>query len=118
LEGDEAAASQRHRDWKDHSNSSCNTSGTATVGSYAPNAFGLYDMHGNAFEWCLDSLAPYNSAAVTDPFVTGGPLRICRGGSWNDGSHACRCAFRRSFVPSTVSHGVGFRIVLAPVLVP
>jgi formylglycine-generating enzyme required for sulfatase activity len=103
-----------------HSGSECVgwQSGTMPVGSYAPNAFGLYDMHGNLWEWCLDSWAPYISAAVTDPFVTGGPYRIFRGGSWGSNSRDCRSAFRYGGVPGFTDHSVGFRVVLAPVLVP
>ena len=100
-----------------HSGSSCNISGTAPVGSHAPNAFGLYDMHGNVFEWCLDSPAPYTSAAVTDPFVTGGPNRVIRGGGWLGNSALCRPAFRDGIVAGS-SNFLGFRVVLAPVLVP
>jgi len=102
-----------------HSNSSCNSgSGTVAVGSSAPNAFGLYDMHGNVREWCLDSFAPYTSAAVTDPFVTGGPFRVSRGGSWDYYSNGCRSANRDYGDPGFTHNYVGFRVVLAPVLVP
>jgi len=92
--------------------------GTVPVGGYAPNAFGLYDMHGNVLEWCLDSYAAYSSPAVVDPFVTGGPFRVIRGGSWFDGSSSCRSAFRGYSYPGFSYFFLGFRVVLAPVLVP
>jgi len=105
-----------------HSNSQCYSSGTGSstvpVGSYAPNAWGLYDMHGNVFEWCLDSYASYTAGAVTDPFVTGGPSRVVRGGSWGNGSINCRSAYRSNAFPGFSNVDFGFRVVLAPVLVP
>jgi formylglycine-generating enzyme required for sulfatase activity len=102
-----------------HSNSSCGSNSTVPVSSYAPNAWGLYDMHGNVWEWCLDSWSGYTPGPVTDPFVTGGIVRVARGGSWYAYSSTCRSAFRLSVYPDfTVNAFTGFRVVLAPVLVP
>jgi formylglycine-generating enzyme required for sulfatase activity len=93
-------------------------SATEPVGSYAPNAFGLYDMHGNVREWCLDSYALYSSTAITDPFVTGGLYRVFRGGCWNDNSAFCRSAIRNDYNSGYAIGYIGFRVVLAPILVP
>jgi len=101
-----------------HSNSSCGSSSPVSVGSYAPNAWGLYDMHGNVLEWCLDSVATYPAGAVTDPFVTGGPIRVFRGGGWINDSYDCRSAIRDDIDPGDSDGIIGFRVVLAPVLVP
>lgn len=94
---------------------------TAVVGSYAPNAFGLHDMHGNVLEWCLDSFAYYLLGPVTDPFVTGGLFRMTRGGNFGIGypASSCRSAHRFYFNPPGYTDSIyGFRVVLAPVLVP
>jgi formylglycine-generating enzyme required for sulfatase activity len=93
---------------------------TAVVGSYGPNAYGLHDMHGNVREFCLDSIAAYAPTPVADPFVTGGTDRVYRGGGCYAGNPAstCRSAYRVSLPPSVSDSTVGFRVVLAPVLVP
>ncbi len=79
----------------------------AEVGSYLPNAWGLYDMHGNVWEWCLDWYGGYPSSAVTDPLgAASGSYRVLRGG--------CRSAFRYSGAPSVFYDDRGLRVVLAP----
>jgi formylglycine-generating enzyme required for sulfatase activity len=75
-------------------------------------------MHGNVWEWCLDSFASYPAGAVTDPFVTNGPNRVLRGGGWGNSSNVCRSALRNSVAPGLTGVDLGFRVVLAPVLVP
>ena len=88
---------------------------TMAVGSYAPNAWGLYDMHGNVWEHCLDTYADYTSGAVTDPFVTVGYNRVIRGGAWESDGNNCRSARRGQYDPNGAGYNVGFRVVLAPV---
>ena len=89
---------------------------TTVVGSYAPNAWGLYDMHGNVWEWCLDwysgSLPGGN---VTDPKgPASGSNRVLRGGGWGYRGVVCRSASRGYYFPTERVNGFGFRAVLAP----
>ncbi len=86
-----------------------------TVGSYPPNAWGLYDLHGNLWEWCRDWYDDYPAGSVSDPQgPVSGSLRITRGGSWSDYGSDCRSAARAVSYPSQKSILVGFRVVLAP----
>ena len=85
---------------------------TTEVGSYAPNAWGLYDMHGNVCEWCWDRYGSYSSDTYTDP--TGaiyGDNRIIRGGSWDSPGQGVRSARRANVYPTDGIYSYGFRIL-------
>ena len=85
------------------------------VGSYPPNAWGLYDMHGNVCEWCLDWNGGYPSTAVTDPQgVASGSYRVGRGGYWISLALFCRSANRDNYTPSLRDFYIGFRVVFCP----
>ena len=94
---------------------------TTTVGSYPPNAFGLYDMHGNVWEWCQDYYDQkyYNQRPANDPQgASSGKNRVSRGGSWGDKGMNTRAASRYGDTPDVVGENVGFRVVTAGVRTP
>jgi formylglycine-generating enzyme required for sulfatase activity len=90
---------------------------THPVGQKAANAWGLFDMHGNVFEWCQDSWdfsANYPGGSTIDPLVTTGSYRVLRGGFWGGLAGFARCADRGYGGPDYAVGGYGFRAVLAP----
>ena len=116
-----------------------NVGRTTEVGSYPANVWGLYDMHGNVWEWCVDVFGTYPRGTVTDPVRTsrdlrraidgmfdtysrdarGGPPRtpmdlhrVLRGGRWDFSARACRSAYRYGNDPLNRSSLIGFRLAL------
>lgn len=78
------------------------------------NAFGLYDMHGNLYEWCSDQYDSkyYGNSPLVDPPGGSGTSRVLRGGSWAGGAGYARCSYRHSLKPDSGGGNVGFRVVL------
>ena len=89
--------------------------GSKEVGQKLPNAFGLYDMHGNMFEWTADWWGCNFPQSVTDPYCdSAGSDRTRRGGDWGNSPVAMGTSFRYNDPPTYRYHGVGFRIGLHP----
>jgi eukaryotic-like serine/threonine-protein kinase len=88
---------------------------TTEVDKFPPNAFGLYDLHGNVSEWCEDTWSKnYQNAPTDNKTRTKGKYpdkRVFRGGSWYDNPGSCRSAFRYAWVTDDVSSTIGFRVI-------
>jgi formylglycine-generating enzyme required for sulfatase activity len=88
---------------------------TCKVGSYEPNRFGLYDMHGSVWEWCSDWYGQdyYQNSPRRDPAgPSAGSSRVCRGGSWDCFGQRCRSAWRNGTEPENRYEWLGFRVAL------
>jgi formylglycine-generating enzyme required for sulfatase activity len=86
---------------------------TVEVENFKPNAWGLYNMHGNVWEWVWDIFGEYESGEQTDPVgVSSGIDRVVRGGSWRVHGEFLRSANRYNAAPNHASNALGFRLVL------
>ena len=80
-----------------------------------PSVRGLFDLHGNLFEWTHDWYGDYGVDAITDPLgAKEGSHRVFRGGSWNNDAANCRSAYRCTIVPTYRTNNSGFRLALSP----
>ena len=83
---------------------------TTAVGSFAPNALGLYDMSGNAWEWCTDSGVDYPSEAVANPYALHKDGHMARGGTWDSEATGCRVTTRINWWLNSMCSATGFRV--------
>ncbi|MBW1989717.1 MAG: formylglycine-generating enzyme family protein [Deltaproteobacteria bacterium] len=106
------SAKKRYEEWEVHD---CDDGYVvnAPVGSFLPNPFGLYDILGNAWEWCQDWNGEYPSGPVTNPLGPGSSEhgRVVRGGSWDNLPSGVRCGNRSYATPNFTRYNNGFRLV-------
>jgi formylglycine-generating enzyme len=87
--------------------------GPTPVRTFAPNAWGFFDMHGNAYQWCSDWYGPYPAGVATDPQgAKSGSNRVIRGGKYGSGPRYLRSAARYKYSPNNSSVVFGFRVVM------
>ncbi len=94
----------------DHSRANFKGSRTRPVGSYPPNAWGLYDMSGNVWEWTSDNYAPYRGVSAPDTPAFTPDRKVIRGGSWLFDADSSRCALRYTHRPQDNGPSLGFRL--------
>lgn len=108
------------RDYRSGESAQPGRAGTAPVGSYPPNPWGLHDVHGNVSEWVYDGYNARLPGGTQVDFVRleEGRGRAVRGGGWDDLAHRARSSARDQLSPDARQNSVGFRVVLAPELAP
>jgi formylglycine-generating enzyme required for sulfatase activity len=111
--GDELSPAQANYNSATPEGSGASRDGTTPVWSFPPNTWGLYDMHGNLWEWCLDWYGPYPDMEITDPQgPSSGKCRVLRGGSWRNHARFLRSAARNQLKPGGRDRDAGFRVCL------
>jgi formylglycine-generating enzyme len=95
--------------------SGLNRGALTAVGTFSPNAWGLFDLHGNVWEWTADAYCPYPEGEAVNPRGTcDGPLKTIRGGSWRFNADSARCGLRYTHAPADRGDSLGFRVVMEP----